>query len=219
MISTGSLARWVIHRLGCLIWDFLMTGGTRNEGQTDPTQWLDAHGDALFRYALLRLRDSQQAEDVVQDTLLAALRSRDRFSGKSSERTWLVGILKHKIVDRVRENQRAAVTTDTDAPESWTAEHFDRRGVWHHKPKSWGRAPEADLEQKEFWTVFHRCMSELPQRLAKAFFLRDVDHLNSDEVCDVMGISATNLWTILHRARLHLRRCLEVRWFGGKKQT
>lgn len=195
-----------------------MPDDTKREVQIDPTQWLDAHGDVLFRYALLRLGDSQQAEDVVQETLLAALRSRGRFAGRSSERTWLVGILKHKIVDYVRENQRAAVNTEADTSESWTAEHFDRRGVWRQKPNTWGRTPEKDLEQEEFWSVFHRCMSGLPPRLARVFSLREVDRLDSEAVCDVMGITATNLWTILHRARLHLRRCLELHWFGGKKK-
>ncbi len=184
----------------------------------DPATWLDDHGDALFRYALLRLRDREKAEDAVQECLLAALAARERFEGQSSERTWLIGILKRKIVDAIRRSSRESPVEDPEAAQSAGEGFFDNRGFWRALPARWKGDPGQSIEDREFWDIFRRCIEKLPVRLADAFLLREMDQMKSDEVCQVLSITPTNLWAQLHRARLGLRRCLETHWFAGRRK-
>lgn len=181
----------------------------------DPGGWVDRHGDLLYRYAVLRLRSPDLAADVVQETFLEALRARASFSGRSTERTWLVGILKHKIVDHFRRSgRRQSLENGQHAPDAPARADFDRRGHWRVGPASWVGDPSRDLEKREFWDAFSVCLSRLPPGLADAFFLRELDGLGADEVGQLLGITPANLWTRLHRARSLLRRCLESGWFG-----
>ena len=186
----------------------------------DPSVWLDQHGDYLYKYAHFRLRDASAAEDAVQETFLAAIKAYSKFEGRGSERTWLVGILKHKITDHFRKSIREAPIGETeseDGPEH--AEFFTRTDGWDrhwnndYAPTEWHSTPEQLVEQTDFWKVFNDCLSPLPARTASVFTLREVDGLTSEEVCELLQISANNLWVILHRARLHLRNCLERNWF------
>jgi RNA polymerase sigma-70 factor, ECF subfamily len=193
----------------------------------DPGLWVDEHGNYLFKYAMFRLRDEAVAEDAVQETLLAALQAYDKFEGRGSERTWLVGILKHKITDCFRRMSRERPVSQIEGEEFEHAELFMQTGEWvghwaaaaepetsaHLGPHEWSTTPEALLQQSEFWDVFNQCLSPLPQRIASAFTLREVDGLTSEEICEVLGITVNNLWVMLYRARAHLRRCIEVNWF------
>ena len=185
----------------------------------DAENWLDQHGDYLFSYAVLRLRDHTAAEDAVQETLLAALKAYEKFERRSSERTWLVGILKHKIIDHLRKSEREPTTTPAVDEELEHEEFFQRTGKWTghwnaaNAPQDWQVTPAQLLERRELWDVFNNCLSPLPQRVARAFTLREVDGLNSEEICDILNIKVNNLWVMLHRARLHLRNCLEMSWF------
>lgn len=185
----------------------------------DPERWVDEHGDYLYHYAISRLRDPVRAEDFVQETLLAALRSRERFEGRSSERSWLTGILKNKMLDHFRTAGRETSFTDV----AFYSEEEDRTfhndafpNHWNHEeaPTEWTGAGGA-LDREEFWRVFERCRMKLPDRIARVFVLREVDDLSSEEICSTLNISPSNLWVMLHRARLALRRCLEVHWFGN----
>ena len=188
---------------------------------SSPEQWVDQHGEALFRYAVLHVRDPEAAEEVVQECLVAALGARKRFSGQSSERTWLIGILKHKLIDHARQEARnRALQEEAAAASEAVAEtdFFDRKGKWKAKYSPWGGDPGKHLEKREFWEVFQRCLGGLPAALAEAFMLREIDRLASQEVCEVLELSATNLWTRLHRARLGLQECLERHWFGGRER-
>ena len=184
---------------------------------TDPEIWLGRHGDYLYRFAMFRLRDAAAAEDVVQETLLAALQARRRFNCLSTERTWLVGILKHKLADRFRRMSResalAARGDESGGDGGDDVEFFDEAGAWRegHRPREWD--PAALLERREFWETIYKCLGALPARLASVFILREIDGLTSEEICEVLSIKVNNLWVMLHRARLHLRRCLEVNWF------
>jgi RNA polymerase sigma-70 factor (ECF subfamily) len=182
----------------------------------DPEKWVAQHGDALYRFALTRVRNPEVAEDLVQETFAAGLGGLDKYSGRSSERTWLVGILKHKIADHFRKTAREQVLEDTDSL-AQDDDLFDEKGHWRVGPEKWGESPAKTLENKEFWKVFETCVDGLPARLRQAFALRALDGVDSGQVCKVLGISATNLWVILHRARSQLRRCLELNWFGGKE--
>src|SRR5215470_16642454 len=165
----------------------------------DPTIWLEQHGDYLYRYALLRLRDSGAAEDLVQETLLAALKSSSRFAGASSERTWLVGILKHKIGDWFRRQQETTLDNTNDGEE-----FFDKDGFWksEKQPIAWNVDPELMLRSKDFQRVLTHCLNELPESLARVFILRELNALTPDEICELLDITPGNLWVMLHQARL-----------------
>lgn len=188
---------------------------------SNPESWIDHHGDYLYGFAMFRLRDQHAAEDAVQDTLLAALRARDSFRAQGSERTWLVGILKHKIIDHFRASGRWQ-TLDVEDEES-LAHHDPFRptgefaGHWtsHDAPSEWHASAEALVENKEFWAMLSDGLAELPQRTAAAFVLREFDGLSTEEICDALEISKENLWVMLHRARLSLRRFLQVNWFAA----
>ena len=179
-----------------------------------PSEWVDRYGDYLFRYAMLRLRDRSAAEDMVQETFLAALKDGGTFSGDSSEATWLVGVLKHKIADHYRRQAREAPLEEGDLREHPDAEHFNGVGHWTTGPNEWGRNPADLYRQGEFLNRFRMCLSELSPNHANAFTLREIEGLGTAEICKVLGVSETNLWVILHRARALLRRCLETSWFG-----
>ena len=190
-----------------------------NTQQSEPENWVDEYADDLFRYAMFRLRDPERAEDVVQETFLAALHARKQFSGRSSEKTWLTGILKHKIVDQIRKASRERPLNAVESPmDSPYEDVFDNEGKWRDGPADWGADPSKDLEKKEFKKVFERCLADLPPHLGDAFSLRELDGLSSKEVCKVLDVSATNLWVMLYRARTRLRRCLEMNWFELKKE-
>jgi RNA polymerase sigma-70 factor (ECF subfamily) len=176
----------------------------------------------LLRVAQLQLRDRDQAEDVVQETLLAALEAQDKFAGKSSVKTWLTGILKHKIIDTIRKKAREpAVSTlkeeaDIDDLDAFFNEND--RDHWETKPEEW-RNPERDLEQKQFLNMMDFCLEKLPPNTARVFIFREVMELESDEICQELKITATNLWVILYRARMLLRKCLEQNWFARAENT
>jgi RNA polymerase sigma-70 factor (ECF subfamily) len=187
-------------------------------GTQDPSLWVDLHGDALYRFALLRVEDQHVAEDLVQETFLAALKALDRFEGGSSVRTWLTGILKHKIVDYFRRSAREIASSDVNSSNNEAEmDLFDHRGRWKDPPRDWNITPSEVLEDKEFWQTFQSCLDGLTPVLRHAFTMKEVDGMNSEEICKVLDISATNLWVVLHRSRGKLRKCLEVNWFEEKK--
>ncbi|HEX8288865.1 MAG TPA: sigma-70 family RNA polymerase sigma factor [Pyrinomonadaceae bacterium] len=185
----------------------------------DPTVWVDEHGDYLFRYALMRLRNETLAEDMVQETLLAAIQSLAAYSGKSSERTWLTGILKHKIVDYYRKSSRETPLDESELDLSGFDKFFERDDEWKNHwnpqlaPRGWTNSPEAVFEQNEFFDVFQTCMSKLPERVAHVFALREMDGFDACEICEILNLSTSNFWVMMHRARMSLRRCIEIKWF------
>ncbi len=188
--------------------------GKQKADLSDPASWLDAYGDFLYRYALARVRSPAVAEDLVQDTFLAAYGSRKSFEARASERTWLVAILKNKIVDHFRKSRRESPQEDVGALGETTESPFDASGRWRVGPAPWAKNPETVFEQKEFWGVLQGCIAELPDRLADTFVLRELEEFSGEEVCKVFGITPSNLWVSLHRARQRLRSCLERNWFS-----
>jgi RNA polymerase sigma-70 factor (ECF subfamily) len=191
------------------------------ESRLDPGRWLEQYGDFLYSVAYLRLHDRAAAEDAVQETLLAAWKSRERFAGLSSERTWLVGILKRKIVDQLRRMFRERPLQDLSEGEDIDdVGHYPSgkwRGHWipSEGPVDWGDNPDAILERREFWDALEQCLGALPARLSAVFVLYEMEEMPADDICRELGITPTNLWVMLHRARKRLRLCLEQRWFGG----
>ncbi|HRX85455.1 MAG TPA: sigma-70 family RNA polymerase sigma factor [Phycisphaerae bacterium] len=178
-------------------------------GAVDPQTWVQRYGDLLFGYALLRVRDRTVAEELVQECFVAALEAKDRFLGGSTEQTWLVGILKHKLLDHLRRRSRQPASADQDAG----LEDFDKRGLWRVRVNAWSDDPQARLENEAFRNALNGCIGGLPNTHAVAFILREIDGMQSEEICTLLEISPTNLWARLHRARLGLRRCLESKWF------
>lgn len=185
-------------------------------GGSDPEDWLSAHGDALFRFAMLRVRTREIAEDLVQDALLAAVKARKTFAGRSSVRSWLIGILKNKITDHYRKRSRESTFTDLDFLQDEFAEKFDADGFWDHDlgPKEWKPPSDEVLHREEFWNVLRDCLEKLPPRIGAVFRMRVMDESESREVCSALQVSESNLWVMLHRARMALRECFERNWFG-----
>jgi RNA polymerase sigma-70 factor (ECF subfamily) len=177
---------------------------------------LDRHRSYLLRVAQLQLRDADLAEDVVQDTLVAAIGARDGFTGRSTLKTWLTGILKHKIVDAIRQKQRQPIAVASFEEETNLDDFeplFKDNGAWEAPPSDWGD-PQNALSRREFMGIMELCLEKLPPNTARVFMMREVMELETEEICKELRITANNLWVILYRARMALRQCLEQHWFG-----
>ncbi len=196
-----------------------LPGGQANSGATqrllegDFARAVEALRPQLLRYARSQLRNDAWAEDAVSDTLLAALERPQAFQGGSALKTWLVGILKHKLIDQLRRHSREATVLDRDDGEDVDALLFDASGHWRELPADWGDQPEALLGQQQFLAVLDACVEKLPATQGRVFMMREWLELDTDEICKELAISPTNLWVLLHRARLRLRECLQATWF------
>ena len=185
---------------------------TRQNSKTlNPDSWIDEYGDYLYRYAVSRLRDGDAAEEAVQETFVAALRHVEQYEAKGSERAWLLGILKRKIIDLIRTRNRTTSLVEEDANDPSEA-LFDRSGSWQKEIRSAGYAPLDSLEREEFWRILRGCLETLPARQADVFVLREMDDQSTEEICKELEITASNLWVILYRARLQLSNCMKSRW-------
>jgi RNA polymerase sigma-70 factor (TIGR02943 family) len=192
-----------------------MTAEMLQEG-IDPERWIEKYGDQLYRYALVRLRSPQLAEEKVQEAFLAAIQARVDYQGRASERIWLTSILRHKIFDHFRKIKREGHFNGVVCEEGSTDHLFHRNGRWIVGLSEWSFDPRNALEQREFLHTFNCCLSEVPPRLAKVFILREIEGLGTEEICNLMAISATNLSVMLHRLRIQLRCCLERKWLCEK---
>jgi len=184
-----------------------------DKASCNPDGWVEEYGDFLYRFALTRLRDPATAEELVQEAFLGALKSLDTYRGDSPERAWLVGILKNKIMDHFRRSSRERPLTETEGD---LDELFNAKGHWKRLPEAWAADPVKVHEDKEFWKILYDCIAGLPERLARVFHLREMDDVSTDEVCKVLDLTPTNLWVMMHRARLRLRTCMEENWFSVK---
>src|SRR5262245_14803482 len=178
------------------------------ETALDPRQWVDRHGDALFCYAYGRVGARDVAEDLVQETLLAGLSARHTYEQRASERTWLFAILKRRLADWYRRKHPSAQTAEESIDRQFES-RFKPNGKWLHAPEAWTVNPAALCEQAEFRQQLRRCLDNLPPRLLSAVTLREIDGLAAAEVCNLIDVTANNLWTLLHRARVRLRDCLD----------
>lgn len=188
--------------------------------ESDFASRCNSHRAYLLRVAVLQLRDNDLAEDVVQETLLAALKGAPGFSGRSSLKTWLTGILKHKIVDVIRRKSREPTFASLEE-ESQLDDFdalFDESGHWENPPADWGD-PEVHVSRQQFFDIMQLCLERLPPNTARVFIMREVMELTSDEICKELTITSTNLWVILYRARMALRECLEQNWFAQAGQS
>ena len=167
----------------------------------------------LLRYASLQLRDPSLAEDAVQETLVAALAGEAGFQGRANLRTWLTGILKHKIIDTLRRLARDAAAAPAEADTAEFDALFVDNGHWGDPPAAWAD-PDASLEQKRFFSALETCLERLPKKTAQAFMMREHLGLETAEICKELAITPTHCWVLLYRARMALRECLEKDWFS-----
>ncbi len=185
-------------------------------GATDPERWLEAHGDVMYRYALLRLGRPDLAEDAVQEALLGAISARVRFDGRSSERTWLIGILRHKVLDTLRRQRREQPASgDLAALLDGRDGAFREDGQWRGVIPPAGAPPQRVSDRAELRRALLDRIAQLPPAMREVFCLRELDGLDTASVCEILGLTPTNLWTIIHRAKLRLREGLEEDGFGG----
>lgn len=183
---------------------------------SDLSALLETLRPQLLRYAQLQLRNAAWAEDAVSETLLAALEKPESFAGRAQPKTWLIGILKHKLVDQVRKHARECSLSrdEEDGEASFEDLLFDATGHFREQPMDWGD-PEGTLGQQQFLKILDACVEKLPNQLGRVFLMREWMELETDEICKELSITATNLWVMLHRARLRLRECLQLNWFDS----
>lgn len=186
-----------------------------NKQGVDPSQWVDLYGDIMYRYALVRVKDSSAAEEIVQVAFFAALQATDSFAGRSSEKSWLFGILKHKILDHFREikKNRLLDLTPRDGQDPY---EYDQAGHWKKAPRNWQLDPEKSTENQELTATLALCLDNLSDKFRQVFILKEIEELSTDEICNDFNIKPTNLWVMLHRARNQLKKCLEIHWFNEK---
>ena len=171
---------------------------------------VEAERPYLLRFASLQLRDAHAAEDAVQEALLAALAGEQSFGGRSNLRTWLTGILKHKIVDAIRRASREATVP---ADEEGLQALFDERGHWIDPPREW-QDPGGLLGDKQFMAALEECLGRLPAKTAQVFMMREHLGYETAEICKELGVTPTHCWVLLYRARVALRECLQQNWFS-----
>lgn len=179
----------------------------------EPHLWVQNHGDYLYNFAYFRVQSKEVSEDLVQETFISALKAKDSFRGDSSELTWLLAILKRKVIDHYRK-----ASTSKEKSESEYALPFKEEGLFEghwlndRMPKNWTSRADDELNQKEFRNIMELCLSLLPEKWKSVFILKFIEELSSDEVCKETGCSPSNFWVIMHRTRLKLRECIEDKW-------
>jgi RNA polymerase sigma-70 factor (ECF subfamily) len=190
-----------------------------DEAALNPETWLDEHGDVLFGYAMSRVRDAHTAEELVQETLVAAIAGRDAFAGRSAVQTWLVGILRHKILQHFRRKDPRFTELEGTLGAETTEAQFNKMGKWRTSPEPWGGDPAAVPETEEFRAVLQHCLGRLPARVAEAFLMAEQNQISGENLSKILQTTATNVYVMLHRARAALRQCLERNWFGKGDRT
>ncbi len=178
----------------------------------NPNKWIDLYADYLYNYAVTRVDGQDLAKDLVQETFFSGLKGKDNFRGQASERTWLISILKRKIIDHYRKIN--SVKGKKEVRVNFYGDG-DKKGSWLEEcvPQTWGNEAEKNIENEELKKALDYCVQNLPEKYRIVFLLKSVQNYESNEICNELGISPSNLWVIIHRARLQLRKCLEENWF------
>ena len=176
---------------------------------------IEAMRPALLRLANLQLRNEAWAEDAVSEATLAALQGLHKFAGNSQFKTWVVGILKHKVLDQLRLHAREQQVETNEDDDGDIDDHiFQPDGHFRQMPQEW-TDPADQLQRRQFFEVLEACMDHLPGKLGRVFLMREWLGLETEAICQEIGIAPTNLWVMLHRARMRLRECLQLNWFGN----
>ena len=181
----------------------------RNQKDINEVQeWVEVFGDRLFRFAVTRVRDPSIAEDLVQNTFIAALKGKKQFRNQSSASTWLTGILKNQIADYYRKEKRYCFLEEMPQVEKNFSQDFNEQGSWASPPHSWKLTPEQFAQKQEVHDLLWQCIDKLPDSVRLTFISREIDGDKTATLCEQMNISASNLGVILHRARHAIRKCL-----------
>jgi RNA polymerase sigma-70 factor (ECF subfamily) len=183
--------------------------------KADFEELVKEYGDYLYRQAYLRTGRAETAEDLVQETFLAAIQNMAGFEGRSSVKTWLMGILRNKIVDHFRKSGREESFAFDDMDEQRSRD-FLANGSWRHFMHRWDGSPEDKLEQKGFMAALENCIMALPERIRQVLMLKVLDNFDSSQICKEVGISTSNVWVTIYRARMQLRGCMEANWYRAK---
>jgi len=201
----------------------LVASRTSDAREIAARRWIAEHGDILWQFALARTRSKEAAEEIVQETVLAAMQGFETFSGGSTERTWLLGIAAHKIADHFRRVRRAksprspAISPDATCVCATCRGMFTEKGMWACVASKWPDNSQSEAETAEQAEALRACIDKLPPGQSEAVWLRDILGIPAAEVCKAMGLTDTNLWSRMHRARVALRSCLENE-FGLRKE-
>lgn len=187
------------------------TTDTTAATRLDPGDWIEEYGDALYRYAVSRLRDPDAAEEAVQQTFVSGLEHQNQFTGTGSQSGWLMGILKRKIIDLVRVHGRTSQTESLDTSDPMD-QFFDRKGNWKQNVRETLLQPLDAVDRTEFWPIFQKCLASLSEKQSGVFMMREMEDFESAEICKELSITSSNLWVLLHRARLRLASCIKLRW-------
>ena len=178
----------------------------------NPEKWVDTHADYLFNYTISRINNHELAKDLVQETFFAGLKAMNNFKGKASERTWLISILKRKIIDYYRK-----INSSKGKAEIKVSFYSDgeKEGEWIEErvPSNWGSGIDKQIENEELSEVLKLCIDKLPEKYGIVFRMKTIQQFDTEEVCKELGITSSNLWVIIHRARTQLRKCMEDNWF------
>ena len=191
-----------------------------NSGDTtlQPHLWLKLYGDYLFSIAFVKLSNREVAEDIVQETFIAALKAKDSFRNNSAEKTWLTTILNNKIIDYYRKKDVLKDSTEyvTETGKSFDEHFFEDNGHWleHAAPQEWSNA-DKNVDRNEFYRILQYCIQKMPQKLVPVFIAKFIDEQDPEIICKEYEISSSNYWVMLHRARVLIRSCLEKNWFLG----
>ncbi|NQU32541.1 MAG: sigma-70 family RNA polymerase sigma factor [Bacteroidetes bacterium] len=186
---------------------------TKLKHELNPQLWVKNHGDYLYNFAYYRVNNKEVSEDVVQETFIAALKAQKSFRGESTELTWLLSILKRKVIDYFRKVSSGKERTVSDYTLPFQDEGmFEGHWLNNRLPKDWSTDADNSLNQEEFQQILEVCLSLLPPKWRSVFVLKFMEELNSDEVCKEAGCTPSNFWVIIHRARLKLRECIENKW-------
>ena len=182
----------------------------------DPNQWIKLYADTLYSYTLPRVSNSALAEDIVQETFLSAWKARDTFKGEASEKSWLYSICKNKIIDHYRKKARDIVQPMAEISE--TDSYFDESEHWtiESNPGDWGIDYQEKLNTNEFYSILNECKKKLQDLQQSVFSMKYLEDMDSGEICKALGISTSNYWVLIHRAKLQLRTCLEKNWINLK---
>ncbi len=178
----------------------------------DPNKWIDLYADYLFNYTITRIDDAELAKDIVQETFFSGLKAMKNYRGDASERTWLVSILKRKIIDQYRKMNSKKGKAEIRVS---FYEDGDKKGNWLEEcvPQHWGNEAEINIESQELGLAINNCVKDLPEKYRMVFKMKTIDNIDTEEICNELSITASNLWVIIHRARLQLRKCMEESWF------
>ena len=186
---------------------------TNKSEDVNPSEWVNKYGDFLYIYAYSRVQSKELSEDLVQETFLSALKGLGSFRGESTVQTWLTSILRRKVIDHYRKMSTKKETVASQFASPFQNEDANE-GHWilERTPKDWHSETEDPLRQDEFQKILELCLSLLPDKWKSVFMLKVLEEMQSDEVCKEIGCTASNLWVIIHRAKLQLRECIEIKW-------